>query len=444
MDKRTYSKPVNVIGKPIEQLYSKEYEDPRDAIYLNAFRAIPGFDKVGKVAIEYGYERAATVSFTGSNIRVTQKNMPYIYDCVNKACEILNLDRVPDVYIQESPFINAFTTGSAHPILVINNSILHRLTHEELMFLIGHEIGHIKSDHVQYALYGQVIQDILNGVLSGIPYIGDLMPTALYLAYQEWNRRSEFTADHAGLLVNQDLPSAITLLAKLGGYPLEFYSCIDANDFLQQALDFEDLDDRAFNRAIKFMSTLDQSHPWCVLRAKELYRWVESGEYARILKRSSGWLEDELSRLMRLTDKASDKHERRKQKVSAAISSAKNTKQALLDHRAEHKDTKGHKKIVAAAQEGILAIQDIVSESSAKKKNESANDSKEQYRKAATLEKELRKLFKETDEAEIEAITIGTLGELTMDRTALQDDCIDKKALLPDVIAGKLETGKRE
>lgn len=444
MDRRTYSKPVNVIGKPIEQLYSKEYEDTRDATYLNAFRAIPGFDKVGKVAIEYGYERAATVSFVGSNIKVTQKNMPYIYDCVNKACEILNTDRVPDVYIQESPFINAFTTGSAHPILVINNSILHRLTHEELMFLIGHEIGHIKSDHVQYALYGQVLQDILNGALSGIPYIGDLMATTLYLAYQEWNRRSEFTADHAGLLVNQDLPSAITLLAKLGGYPLEFYSSIDANDFLRQALDFEDLDDKTFNRAIKFMSILDQSHPWCVLRAKELYRWVENGEYARILKRSSRWLEDELSRLVKQTDKASDKHEKRKQKVSSAISSAKNTKQALLDHRAEHKDTKGHKKIVAAAQEGLLAIQDIVSEGSVKKKSESANDFQEQYRKAAIKEKELRKLFQKADEGEIGAITAEALGELTMERTTLQDDYADQNGLLPDVVAGKLGTGNDE
>lgn len=72
MDRRTYSKPVNVIGKPIEQLYSKEYEDTRDATYLNAFRAIPGFDKVGKVAIEYGYERAATVSTKKGNKRFHQ------------------------------------------------------------------------------------------------------------------------------------------------------------------------------------------------------------------------------------------------------------------------------------------------------------------------------------------------------------------------------------
>lgn len=411
-----YAKPIHVVGEPIYRLYSKEYEDSRDAAYLNAFRAIPGFDKVGKVAIEYGYERAATISFTGSNIKVTHKNMPYIYDCVSKACEILNVDRIPDVYIQESPFINAFTIGSAHPILVINNSILHRLTHEELMFLIGHEIGHIKSDHVQYALYGQVIQGILNGALSGIPYIGDIMPSTLDLAYQEWNRRSEFTADHAGLLVNQDLPSAITLLAKLGGYPLEFYSSIDANDFLQQALDFEDLDDKIFDKTIKFMSTLDQSHPWCVLRAKELYRWVESGEYIRILRRNSTWIEEELARLMKQTDKASNKNEKKKQKFSDAISSAKNAKQALIDHRLEHKSERGHRKIVAAAQEGLLTVQNVLNESNVKRKSGLADDSDEQFRKAAAMEKELRHLFVETDEAEIESLTSSVLGDLTMDR----------------------------
>lgn len=85
-----------------------------------------------------------------------------------------------------------------------------------------------------------------------------------------------------------------------------------------------------------------------------------------------------------------------------------------------------------------------MSESSVKKKSESANDFQEQYRKAAIKEKELRKLFQKADEGEIGAITAEALGELTMERTTLQDDYADQNGLLPDVVAGKLGTGNDE
>lgn len=59
-----------------------------------------------------------------------------------------------------------------------------------------------------------------------IPMIGsavsNIVGTGLDFAIYDWMRKSEFTADHAGLLVCQDLKSAISALAKLDGYPEEF------------------------------------------------------------------------------------------------------------------------------------------------------------------------------------------------------------------------------
>lgn len=383
---------------------------------LNAFRGITGFDVVAKLAIEYGIERAATIEYTGSNVRVTAENMPYLHECVSRACEILSVGKLPDVYIQESPFINAFTMGSENPILVINNSILHRLSHEELMFLIGHEIGHIKSEHVQYSLYGQVLQGVINQAVSGIPYVGEIMPSALYLAYMEWSRNAEFTADHAGLLVCQDLPSAISCLAKLGGYPLEFYQCLDPNDFLQQALDFKDLDDSVYNKALKFLANLEQSHPWCVLRAKELYEWVESGHYARILLRSSDWLADEIKRLSEATDKAVGKKDKKRQRAAEALSQLKDAKRTLSEHREATEGAEGHRRVLAAAQEGMMAVQARLSEGDAKRKSDALSASDDAFKNAAAAEKALRQTYRPATQEDVDAVTAGAIGELSCER----------------------------
>ncbi|NLO85327.1 MAG: hypothetical protein GX096_07860 [Clostridiales bacterium] len=115
----TFSKPVRVIAEPIAQLYAKEYEDPRDAACLKALKLNKAFDQVVKYAIEYSIERVRTIGYTGSNVRVTRRNMPYLYECVETACGILSLPVMPDIYIVENPYINAFTTGSGHPIKLL-------------------------------------------------------------------------------------------------------------------------------------------------------------------------------------------------------------------------------------------------------------------------------------------------------------------------------------
>ena len=294
-----YSKEIHTEGKPIKSLYAKEYEDPRDAKYLEALRLNKSFDKVAKTAIEYGVERAKIITYTGSSVRITEKNMPYLNDCVNKACEILGVTEVPKAYIVQDPILNAQTIGAQHPILVLHDCLITRASHEELMFILGHEIGHIKSEHVQYHMIGGLIADFMSMGADLMPFIGPLMKlvvsTGLNIAYYDWSRKSEFTADRAGLLCCQDLTAAISALAKLGGYPEEFFDTFDANTFIEQAKEFDDLEESSFNKAVKLLQTLDLDHPWAVQRAKELLLWVQSGEYAKIILRDSDWLRNQVS-----------------------------------------------------------------------------------------------------------------------------------------------------
>ena len=55
--------------------------------------------------------------------------------------------------------------------------------------------------------------------------------------------------------------------------------------FLKQAREFDKNNLAVVNKFLKVAMTIDKSHPWTVLRASEYLKWIDSGEYEKILKR---------------------------------------------------------------------------------------------------------------------------------------------------------------
>ena len=62
---------------------------------------------------------------------------------------------MPDLYIWQMPLTNAMAIGSKKPIVVLNSGTVSLMDEHELRTVLGHEAGHILSDHVLYqtALY---------------------------------------------------------------------------------------------------------------------------------------------------------------------------------------------------------------------------------------------------------------------------------------------------
>ena len=282
----SYAKEIKTRGNKINNLFAKEYEHPMDAVCLNALKMNSAFDSFTKFVLEYGLDRIQTIVHSGSQVIVTENNMPYLYNCVKDAAEILGVD-MPVVYVKQDPYINAYTTNVKNPILCLSSSLTRYLNHEELMFVIGHELGHIKSEHIQYLTLGSCIP--LLSAMVDIPIVGTILTSGLLVAFGEWKRCAEFTCDRAGLLVCQDLEAALSCTAKMGGYPVEFYDSIDIDGFLKQASDFKGLDDDTFNKLAKAYINLGNDHPWTVYRARELMLWCQAGEYSRVINRCSTW-----------------------------------------------------------------------------------------------------------------------------------------------------------
>lgn len=377
---KEYKKKVHTVQQPINNLIAKEYEDPRDATYLNTFKLSKGFDKIAKLYFEYGIERINTICYTGSNIRVTEENMPYLYHCLELVCQTLSVEKIPPLYVMQGD-INAFTIGASDPIIVINDACIRRLNHEELLFILGHEVGHIKSEHCLYHSIGSSIP-IIGGVVGALTLgLGEIVMQGLMIAYYDWVRKSEYTADRAGLLACQDLDAAISAMAKIAGLPKEYYDTFQPEYFLEQAQVFQDMDESMYNRILKIISAKGSTHPWTVIRAKQMKDWVDSGDYERILNRTSVWLIEEKERLEKKIETTTQAAEEADTKAKEAQAEAETTAQEA-----------------EAAAQALTTVSPDKKSAATRTANQLANTAKSAASKAKSLAEAAEKAAKLRDE----------------------------------------------
>lgn len=275
----------------IEHLHDDEYEHPFDHKALEALEKTPALDTIIQKVWEKVGENFLRVYYTGSCVKVTEKNFGNLYSLFVETKEILNVSGDIDLYVSQDPYPNAFTIGVTNPIVGITTKSLDLMTDDELVYLIGHELGHIKSKHLLYkqtaqliTMFGSIIGDMTLGV-------GGLITTAISVPLMYWYRMSEFTSDRAGLLACQDINVAVSVNMKLAGLPEKFLNNPPTDTFLEQAVEFKNYDFNTWNKAFRLFVELNpwqgMSHPWTVLRAGELLRWIESGDYERVLSRES-------------------------------------------------------------------------------------------------------------------------------------------------------------
>jgi Zn-dependent protease with chaperone function len=264
--------------KELKGLNHKDYEHPFDRKALVGLEKTPGLKIAGTYVTKHTIERIYTVQYTGSNIRVSKQNYPAIYELLEYACQVLDVPQIPDFYLEWGYNINGFTTGADKPLIVLNSGVIDLCDDDEKLFIIGHECGHIKSMHMLYHMMAQVINSIVNEIPGG-----NLVTAPLQYALYYWSRMSEFTADRAGLLCCQNKNAAIRAFMKMAGMPQKHFTEMNYTAFIDQAKEFKHLDEKAMNKIVKFISIMDQSHPWTVMRAAELLNWINAGEYDRFV-----------------------------------------------------------------------------------------------------------------------------------------------------------------
>jgi len=98
----------------------------------------------------------------------------------------------------------------------------------------------------------------------------------------DWSRSAEFSADRAALLGVQDVRTVMGMHLKFAGGP-KLGDRLDVDAFISQAKEYETGGD-AWDTVLKLLNTAFRTHPFSTVRVAELQRWIDAGDYDRILR----------------------------------------------------------------------------------------------------------------------------------------------------------------
>jgi Zn-dependent protease with chaperone function len=263
--------------EPYYNLSSKAYEHPADRAATAALKAIPMLDVLVRRLIEWRYERALRQAYLGRSLKVSEQQCPDLWVSHSAACRILDLPEIYELYLTTPVRGVAKAIGSKKPMIVLDSVVLQRLGPGEQRAMLGHELGHVLSDHVLYI----TALNILMAAGSSVSTLLSLPFRALQTVLLEWYRAAELSADRAATLVVRD-PQIVCrmLMVATSGLPAEQLN-LDA--FMTQAMEYENWDAPS-DRVRRFFSEISVTHPYAVRRVSEVMRWVQAGDYDRIIR----------------------------------------------------------------------------------------------------------------------------------------------------------------
>lgn len=198
-----------------------------------------------------------------TSLRLTRSMSPKLHDMLEFCAQKLSLDIPTETYVYNSPQFNAacIKPENGRLLLMFSSAILEKFDEKELMFVMGHELGHHLFAHhdipIGYLIKGE-----------------DRVDARLALQLFSWSRYAEISADRAGALCAEDGDSAARALFKLASGLTSNLIEIRIDEFAAQADEMlmeKDPGKDDSNAEDWFMT-----HPFTPLRVKALNRFFQS------------------------------------------------------------------------------------------------------------------------------------------------------------------------
>lgn len=277
--------PKSPTGKLLfPEMSALAFQHKADLEALEAFKKVPMAATILRRVNELWTEKLFYVKTVGDDLKLGPKQYPHIYEMYREAARILDVHVVPDLYLNTSYEINAFAFGMKKYTIVLNSGLVDLLDDDELMAVLGHELGHVKCEHALYKSLAAILTDLGGDVLTSFFGITTLIMLPIQAALFAWSRKAELSCDRAGLLVTQDPQVTARALAKLGGGGLrKRQDTLSIEDVLEQAKEYEKIDDSILLKGMSLYQHWHSSHPYPIYRAKALMDWSQTDEYKSIL-----------------------------------------------------------------------------------------------------------------------------------------------------------------
>ncbi|MBI2033448.1 MAG: M48 family metallopeptidase [Candidatus Levybacteria bacterium] len=173
---------------------------------------------IALIIIQLVYILLIQKQIQGNSLRINQYQFSDIHDIIIVLSKKMHIEP-PDSYISFDPHINAFVMGFKKPFtLVLTSALVESMDKDEVTYIIGHELGHIRMHHAAF-------KSLVTPLDRGIPLLSFL--------FNAWLRRSEYTSDRIGFLSSLKRDKCISSLVKLA-VGKELSKDIDIDDLVDQ------------------------------------------------------------------------------------------------------------------------------------------------------------------------------------------------------------------
>ncbi|MEP6573653.1 MAG: M48 family metallopeptidase [Gemmatimonadota bacterium] len=177
-----------------------------DADAMNALRSLGPLTAAAHAVSERVGRPWMEASTNG--LRLSERQLPDIFAAAIRAARILALPYLPEIYVSGDQMWEAVTLGTDTSSFIVLGSVLTNFSGDDLLFLLGREMGHCRAGH---ALWKTVLQFVSGRSHAKRSIMGEgvlrllnpakLVESAIDAPLMAWARHAEITADFAGLLV---------------------------------------------------------------------------------------------------------------------------------------------------------------------------------------------------------------------------------------------------
>lgn len=251
------------ISKELIKEHIEAFRFAEDLILLNKIKKNKKLKKISANLIGENPNESIENDYLKHNFKITNELAPKYFNLfktvsINLGCDMDSISP----FIVSSSSINAacIKVNSEKYLIYLTSTLVEKMNDEQIMFVIGHELGHAIYDHHQLPIHGIMNHDY------------KLNPSET-LDVLRWSRMAEISADRAGLIGCRNLEAAL-------GAKLVLSSGIPSSNFDLVPDKFAKQTSELIEYLIKHDSFEDlySTHPFNPLRVNALYSFSQCKE----------------------------------------------------------------------------------------------------------------------------------------------------------------------
>jgi Zn-dependent protease with chaperone function len=212
----------------------EEYALASDLTLGKIASKIPVLPSIAGMFISRWSKPVERAKLLGDGIRITPRQSPSLHSILVEAAARVGVP-CPELFIKQDPTFSAYTMGTNEDhVIVMHSGLFDAGEPDELQFILGHELGHIRNHHVTNMTIARFLANGVSGIVEVLALPLEVLAAPLVVALDAWSREAEKTADRAGYLATLSPDASLRALVLLAAGSRKLMSEMNLSEYLSQ------------------------------------------------------------------------------------------------------------------------------------------------------------------------------------------------------------------